>query len=174
MTKEIKSIILYHIERSSLVNPYGYKDEVWKWAFIINSHENRKKSNKIASTAIKSRIVKNENKPTNFKVGHNTRLEKDVPTWDISYNDLLLFYARAYKERFIEWTKPYERSMLNVMCCSKRNEVLLRRISWLYPNECTYTAVFLNTWENDFLHNSNRFLFKRLLESSISFCKENY
>ena len=144
MTKEIKSIILHYIERSNLVNPYGYKDELWKWAFIINSHENTKKSNKITSTAIKSRTVKDENKPTHFKKEHNTRLEKDVPTWDISYNDLLQFYARAYRERFIEWTNLYERD------CSKRNEILLRRISWLYPNECMYTSVFLNAWENVF------------------------
>ena len=59
----------------------------------------------------------------------NTRLERDVSTWDISYNELLPFYVKAYQERFLKW-KNKDKD------CSEGNP--LRRIPWLFPEDCTY------------------------------------
>ena len=108
---------------------------MWKWNFLIYFPKSTKKHNRIFSNTIKSRSIKDENKPGYFKNEQNTRLEKEVPTWDISYNDMLPFYVNAYKERFIEWKN------LNEPDCTKINEIIIRRIPWLYPDECKHISI---------------------------------
>ena len=66
----------------------------------------------------------------------DTKLEKEISKWDISYNDLLPFYVNAYQERFIEWKNKFD-------ACS--DTVIKRRISWLYPEECTYISIGFKT-----------------------------
>ena len=140
LTEQIKSIIANYNERSNLANPYGSKDELWKWAYLINSLPNTKKKHKFPSSTTKSRIVKNENKPDHFSNEQNTRLENDVPTWDIGYKDLLPFYVKAYQERFIEWKNEEDRDCRDE---EGKPKVFLRRISWLYVNECMYILIIL-------------------------------
>ena len=140
LTEKIKTTIADYIARSSLANPYGYKDELWKWSYLINVPKNTRKKHKFPSSTTKSRIVRNENKPTHYNNEQNTRLENDVPTWDIAYKDLLPFYVKAYQERFIEWKNEEDRD-----CRDEEGnpKVFLRRISWLYVNECMYILIIL-------------------------------
>ena len=103
---------------------------------------NTRKNHKSPSGTTKSRIVKNENKPTHFNNEQNTPLENDVPTWNIGYRDFLPFYVKAYQERFIEWKNEEGRD-----CCdeerdpkffSKENIVALCQRLYVYFNNSSY------------------------------------
>ena len=137
LTAETKSLISDYIKRSNLANPYGFKNELWKWAYITNSPKKTKKYNKVSTNSIQSRNIKEENRPGYYMNKPDTKLEKEISTWDISYNDLLPFYVNAYQERFIEWKNKFD-------ACS--DTVIKRRISWLYPEECTYISIGFKTW----------------------------
>ena len=62
LTAETKSVISDYIKRSNLANPYGFKNELWKWAYLINSPKKTKKYNKVSSTSIQGRAIKARNK----------------------------------------------------------------------------------------------------------------
>ena len=129
LTKRTKSVISDYIQRSSLANPYGFKNELWKWAYLINLPKQTNKPKLVTSKSIQSRTIKPENEPTAYRNKADTRLEKDVSTWDISYNELLPFYVKAYQQRFLEW-KQKDKD------CTERT--IPRRIPWLFPEDCTY------------------------------------
>ena len=132
LTVETKAVISNYIRRSDLANPYGFKNELWKWAYLINSPKKTKKYNKVSSNSIQSRNIKEQNRPEYYMNRPDTRLENEISTWDISYNDLLPFYVKAYQERFIEWKNKFD-------ACS--DTVIKRRISWLYPEDCRYISI---------------------------------
>ena len=134
LTVETKAVISNYIRRSDLANPYGFKNELWKWAYLINAPKKTKKYNKVSSNSIQSRNIKEQNRPEYYMNRPDTRLENEISTWDISYNDLLPFYVKAYQERFIEWKNQFD-------ACS--DTVIKRRISWLYPEECTYIFIYI-------------------------------
>ena len=129
MSDETKSVISKYAQKSSLANPYGLKNELWKWAYLINSSKKTNKNKKASLRTIRSKTIKEENMPGYYINKPNTRLERDVSTWDISYNELLPFYVKAYQERFLKWKNRDKE-------CSEGNP--LRRIPWLYPEDCTY------------------------------------
>ena len=135
LTAETKSVISDYIKRSNLANPYGFKNELWKWAYLINSPKNTKKYNKVSSNSIQGWAIKAQNRAEYYVNDPDTILEKEISTWDISYNDLLPFYVKAYQERFIEWKNKFD-------ACS--DSVIKRRISWLYPEECTYISIYFD------------------------------
>ena len=128
-TAETKAIISNYIQRSNLANPYGFKKELWKWNYLINKPKKTKKYSKVSSKNIQSRTIKEQNEPQYYRNKKNTQLEAEIPTWDISHNDLLPFYKTAYQERFLEWKNKND-------ACS--DTVVKRRISWLYPEDSTY------------------------------------
>ena len=82
------------------------------------------------SRSFKSRIIKPEDKPQAFSDKKDTRLESAIPTWDISVEEFVQFYVRAYKERFIDWTYVFPGEEETDSCNKYK-----RRISWLYVEE---------------------------------------
>ena len=133
LTAKTKSVVSGYVQRSNLANPYGFKNELWKWAYLINSTKKTKKYNKVSSNSIHNRAITEQNRPEYYINNPDTKLEKEISIWDISYNDLLPFYVKAYQEKFIEWKNQFD-------ACS--DTVIKRRISWLYPEDCAYISIY--------------------------------
>lgn len=125
LDENVKYAIFEYTKRSALPNPYGTKRDSWKWPYIINILAKSSKKQKLLSRSIQRSDIKPEDTPEAFSDKKDTRLESAIPTWDISVDELVQFYVRAYKERFIDWTYGFADS------CNKYK----RRISWLYAED---------------------------------------
>ena len=138
LTTDKKAIISNYVRRSNLINPYGNEDKLWKWLFIINNSKKIKNTKSASRKKIQSRTVKDENRPDYFQYIEDDRLEGEIPTWDITLDELKTFYVKVYKDRFLQWYHEDHTTEGRFEVCTYRN--LPRRIGWLYPDDCKYTS----------------------------------
>ena len=130
--------------------PYGSNHDTWKWLYIIHKLAKSTKKQTPSFHSIQSRIPKFQNTPwvsfsTNAtKFGKtpwfffnlkDSRLDSQIPTWDISLDELVEFYVRAYQERFIYWTNDIPEASNE---CKRRKIQYRRRIPWLISYEGKY------------------------------------
>ena len=127
LDENVKHAIFDYTKRSALPNPYGTNRDTWKWPYIINILAKSSKKQTLLSRSIQSRIIKPEDKPQAFSDKKDSRLDSVIPAWDISVGELVQFYVRAYKERFIDWTYGFPGEKDTDSCNSYK-----RRISWLF------------------------------------------
>ena len=119
-------MVTRYVEDSPLVNPYIEKE------FILEGALDHYYGRKTLGVNILDNNTTGRGRsiviaPINFKHQNNTVLENRVPTWDITFQQLLDFYDRARFERYIDFT--YRK------CCWKctKEKEFKRRITWLFP-----------------------------------------
>ena len=130
--EKFRFAISEYVKRSELRNPYGSNRDTWKWPYIVHRLAKSTKKQTPSFHGIQSRIIREEDKPWAFRNERHTGLESQIPTWDISLEELREYYVRVYKQRFIDWTndRPSERDILGNMCNRYK-----RRIPWLHSHE---------------------------------------
>ena len=133
------------IQESEMWNPYEHEKELVKWiaTYYFTQKEEGKKVkdcwNKLPKNRISSR---NSFTPASaFMDSEDDRLEKDVPIWDISFEELREAYKRTAMKRHLPWDTDKiqeERKCLPLHKIFNKRGNFPRRITWLYMNNGTY------------------------------------
>ena len=104
----MSSIISEYLKRSPLRNPYGSKNDVWKWPYLIYKNRNARGRNKHRSITISAQTNRFKARGLEDMVmmlmySKNVALEDNIPSWDIDAEDLQTFYDEARFQKFLDW-----------------------------------------------------------------------
>ena len=133
------------IQESEMWNPYEHEKELVKWiaTYYFTQKEEGKKVkdcwNKLPKNSILSR--QSFTPASVFEESEDDRLEKDLPIWDISFEELREAYKRTAMKRHLPWDTDKtqeERLCLPLHKIINNRGNFPRRITWLYMNNGTY------------------------------------
>ena len=129
------------IQGSEMWNPYEHNQDLVKWIatyYSVQKEEGKKRKdchNKLPQNHISSRD--SFTPASSFQDIEEDQFDKHVPTWDISFEELLEAYKTSAMKRHLPWDT--EKNQEEHVCLplhkiiNKRGN-FPRRITWLYMN----------------------------------------
>ena len=133
------------IQESEIWNPYEHEKELVKWiaTYYFTQKEEGKKVKDCWNKLPKNRILSRDSSTpaSAFEKSEDDRLEKDVPIWDISFEDLCEAYKTTAMKRHLPWDTDKiqeERVCLPLHKIFNKRGNFPRRITWLYMYYGTY------------------------------------
>ena len=149
------------IQETEMWNPYEHEQDLVKWIatyYSVQKEEGKERKDcldKLPRNRISSRYSFT---PAFFQDLNEDQYDKDVPTWDISFEELREAYKRSAMKRHLPWDTEKiqeERVCLPLHKIINKRGNFPRRITWLYMNHGIYFSspyylfVFLKRYHID-------------------------
>ena len=136
----IKSLVSEYIEASQYINPYKEMNEALLWSYAVFRYSHGKGIPK-ATARVLRQPVNLEDYAMNFEKSTDSRYDRFVPIWDVTFEQLHKAYDNARFDRYLSGNvDPIRLGSTGYERCF--NRIFKRKIFWLYPDDGISSFIF--------------------------------
>ena len=139
----IKSLVSEYIEASQYINPYKEMNEVLLWSYAVFRYSHGKGIPKATARVLRQPEVhgQSEDYAKNFWKSTDSRYDRFVPIWDVTFEQLHKAYDNARFDRYLSGNvDPIRLGSTGYERCF--NRIFKRKIFWLYPDDGISSTIY--------------------------------